>query len=139
MRRSRAESWQSIVRDARPALLVTGHRKHRRHIIRVLGVEVELTWGPFRALCALAAACIAGTGPVKLDRMTVRRLRNAIGVGTGQDRLGDELIDVLPKSAYFLLLDAHAVAVDESFEHVILNGGIDAAVATILRSKYLRS
>ncbi len=123
----------------RHKLLLVGRRRYRRFLVLVDDAEVWLPRTELVALCQLAAARLADTGPVVLLRMTVSRLRELIDRQTGLDGLGDDLIFATGKAPsalgkYLLSVPPGAISIDELFREVLLTSMLDSATAQILLS-----
>jgi hypothetical protein len=114
------------------SLVLTGEGEGRTYRIEVDDRSAGLSAGLFAALCALAAARIGNKGPVRLGKMTARRLRLALDRIAGQGGLGNRLISPVPKGKDVLVLPADQILVHPSFRDVPLRGHVDPLVARAL-------
>jgi hypothetical protein len=87
----------------RPALVLTGWRDNRRHLVRIKGRDVWLTTTLFTALCDLVHARIhTGNGIIDVSPLVAFRLRKAISHALKNPQAGSALLHTGARAEYRL-------------------------------------
>ena len=98
---------------------LTGERQRDKLLVYVRGREVWLTVRIFRALCKLLRARKhTQTGYVHIDKLLISLLRAAIDKQTGQQGLGNELIQTGNYHEYRLCDEAKDFRTDPTFDEL---------------------
>ncbi len=121
----------------KPAMILTGQRRKRRHLVLIRDHEVWLRLEEFTPLCILIKALLeGGTGHAPWPRRPVSLLRHAIDGGTKQPGSGELLIETGSGEEFRLTLSADQIAFDPSFRELAGHGFIAESVHAFL-CKYL--
>lgn len=102
-----------------PALVLTGERQHGQLQVYVWGHTVWLTVREFRTICKLARTRrYTRTGYVQIDKLLICLLRAAIDKQTGQEGLGNELIQTGNYQEYRLCDEAKDFQCDPTLDEL---------------------
>jgi len=135
MKRATHTQSMRLVKRELPILILTGQcRANRHNQVKLDNRELWLTRKSFKTLCDLAAALFRTvTGLCRVDRRTIRVLRNEIKEVFGESRIGNSLIRCGDKNKYGLELPSQHVRRDSSFQELDHSHFSSADVANILR------